>query len=300
MRPIVPDPELSTGRAVTKHMTEMKTRFVGNCPVCERDQRLKDNRMVHHGYQRPGDGCIYGDCPGVKYLAYELSTEGCEYYKKMVQSQKAAVEAHLASLEAGEVKTLHKETYDGSSRFPKLVPVQEGEAGFLSLLRSAINKAHGRISQCEFEIERMNKRIAAWTLKAVRTLEEAAEAARTAPEKLARKAERDAKRQARADKAAALKAKRDAWKAERQALITKYHDLFTKLHNGLESVQDRKNCANMHWRDMNKASRKKGYLSFYPRELGCDEALIALGLARTENRGSGDFTMYAYDNGLLP
>jgi hypothetical protein len=41
------------------------------CQICENRQCMtKDGRMVHHGYQRPGDGYIHGDCMGVGYLPF--------------------------------------------------------------------------------------------------------------------------------------------------------------------------------------------------------------------------------------
>ena len=29
--------------------SEMKTRYVGNCQICEADQKLRDGLLVHHG-----------------------------------------------------------------------------------------------------------------------------------------------------------------------------------------------------------------------------------------------------------
>ena len=53
---------------------ETVTRYVGNCQICERDQKLTvDMKMVHHGYLRPGDGEIHGDCPCVGAEPYEVS-----------------------------------------------------------------------------------------------------------------------------------------------------------------------------------------------------------------------------------
>lgn len=284
-------------------MTELKTRFVGNCPVCERDQRLRDGKMVHHGYLRPGDGFIHGDCPGVQFPAYELSTLGCEHYLKGKQEQRVSLLAFLGQLERGEIRTLHKEVYDGMSRFPKLVPVSADSqdpqelALFARLLKAKIGQTKGHITSCEFEITRMEKRIAAWTLKAVRTLEEAAaqEAARTAPEKAAKKAERDAKRAAKAKKAAELKAKRDGWEADKQAMIKKYSDLFKAFSTSVESKANTRASAVLAWKEMYKAMNKRSAYYFYPRALECDEALLSLGLAKMKD----NFCYYANEFGHL-
>jgi hypothetical protein len=54
----------------------------GTCPVCFRNIKLTDDqKMVHHGYERPGHGYIVGDCFTVKtYLPYELSAEGTKAF----------------------------------------------------------------------------------------------------------------------------------------------------------------------------------------------------------------------------
>lgn len=45
------------------------------CQVCERQQCV-DSRgvMVHHGYTRPGDGWIHGDCFGVGHKPYTATS----------------------------------------------------------------------------------------------------------------------------------------------------------------------------------------------------------------------------------
>lgn len=62
-------------------MPETSTRYVGWCPICGRDIKVRDNHLVHHGYQRPGIGHILGDCPGVGYPPYEISTRACDAYR---------------------------------------------------------------------------------------------------------------------------------------------------------------------------------------------------------------------------
>jgi len=44
----------------------------GTCQACFRLIALKGERMVHHGYERPGHGYIVGDCWGVGAKPYEL------------------------------------------------------------------------------------------------------------------------------------------------------------------------------------------------------------------------------------
>lgn len=74
--------------ARTPAAAETATRHVGNCQICEGDQKLLDSRMVHHGYRRPGDGVIHGDCPGVGEVPYEVSCD-------LIKSHKTGLEAML-------------------------------------------------------------------------------------------------------------------------------------------------------------------------------------------------------------
>lgn len=58
----------------------------GTCPCCFGDYvvttahlaryRHVTTKMVHHGYERPGDGYIHGDCHGVGFEPFEISCEG--------------------------------------------------------------------------------------------------------------------------------------------------------------------------------------------------------------------------------
>src|SRR5271157_5749029 len=86
------------------------TRYIGNCQICEGDQKLHDGLMVHHGYRRPGTGYIVGDCPGVGEVPYEVS---CELRK-----------AYLAALQSGRVKTVWGS--QGLRRVPQLVEYAVG------------------------------------------------------------------------------------------------------------------------------------------------------------------------------
>jgi hypothetical protein len=59
---------------------DTSTRFVGWCPVCQRDIKVRSGKLVHHGYERPGKGYIVGDCPGVGYEPYETGTGAADHY----------------------------------------------------------------------------------------------------------------------------------------------------------------------------------------------------------------------------
>ena len=48
---------------------------IGTCGICGEIQKLRNEKLVLHGYERPGYGWIEGACFGVGYKAWELSPE---------------------------------------------------------------------------------------------------------------------------------------------------------------------------------------------------------------------------------
>jgi hypothetical protein len=291
-------------------MADLKTRYVGTCPVCEKEFKLFGDgvkTLVHHGYQRPGDGFIVGDCFAVKYEPYEVSTKGCEDYRVAIINERGRLEDYLERLEGGKIRKLSFEKYRGYQMPPEIVSVSVDSedpaerAKFERVLKDTITQTRGRIHTCDHEVERMGRRIAAWVLKPIRTFEEsmAEQAERTKAEREARAAERQAKRDAKAKKRAEIDAKNKAREDERLTLIAKYKALFESLANGLESVHDRKLCARHHWVDMCKALNKKAYLHFYGHTLECDDALVTLDLAKRTEAHGRPWTVYANEIGVV-
>lgn len=84
---------------------EIATRYVGFCAACEGDFRLTDHAqdahqhgqrvrhgdlvLVHHGFKRPGEGEIRGDCMCVAQVPYEVSCEPLRPYLRSLNAQKA-------------------------------------------------------------------------------------------------------------------------------------------------------------------------------------------------------------------
>lgn len=69
-------------------MTKEKQRFEGHCQYCCNQQRLtSENKLVHHGFERPGDGMIHDDCNGVGELPIELDITLANNYLKELQDQ---------------------------------------------------------------------------------------------------------------------------------------------------------------------------------------------------------------------
>jgi len=294
---------------------DLRTRFVGTCPVCQKRHKLtakgdEKYELVHHGYQRPGHGSIVGDCFGVKYEPYELSTKGCEDYKAYAKRIEENLTGHLANLESGKIRTLSisktVRVSFGQSKIESITVSADSEdakerAEFARELESLIYRTKGEIKGWQFEQERMARLIADWKLQAIITWQEHLEQVKRERFEAgaARRAELAAKRAVREEKARILAEKKTRWEQEKTDLMAKYKGLFEKLATGVESLKDRQQCARSHWADMYKAKHKKGYLNFWERDLGCDEALVTLGLAKIDNTSGRPWTYYADHYGYL-
>jgi hypothetical protein len=98
----------------------MSETIVGTCIVCSREIAVtKPGRLrvpadqpvfqlVHHGYRRPGDGFIVGDCFAVKLPPHEQASHAAEKYKGAAIGWRIGAELHLEALRTGKVRVLHR------------------------------------------------------------------------------------------------------------------------------------------------------------------------------------------------
>lgn len=173
---------------------ELAQRWVGWCPVCERDIRLDPSmRLVHHGYERPGYGYIVGDCLGVGFPPYELSDESLRYYRNVVKADLSAAKKALQHAKSGEaVFTVNR--YIVAERGYRDVEVYPGDPDYRSAQQNAVRHHAYNVQSYEEELKRVNTLIKKWKKRPVRTFLEG----------------RAAKRQEQAQKAAVRAAKREA------------------------------------------------------------------------------------------
>jgi hypothetical protein len=146
-----------------KHSAEVRRepvgdQLLGNCPVCNADQVTHDGRMVLHGYQRPGDGYIRGECFGVNHLAYNLSSEGCEAFRVALVAEGKALIAHRRDLTAGKITRLQERRYRNEE--PKVL--KRGDKGFAKRLKEHIDRTTDQIEGTDREIALMQHKIDNW------------------------------------------------------------------------------------------------------------------------------------------
>lgn len=280
------------------------TRHVGNCQLCERDQKLTDGgHMVHHGYKRPGHGNIEGDCPGVGKLPYEVSCEAIKTYLDGLRNQLAFVRTRLGQFARGEVLEFSRLVWGRPGRHHNArMELQDYAVGvtdpfiFADGLRCLKGELQSSDSQLTHAIARCEVRIAHWTPKPVRTVEE--EARKAQADKDARKAEREAARAVRAAKAAATRAKADAREAARKATLDGFIQRLRDL-SAQPPSEGRDAAADKLYGEMTHKKNDWFYLS----QLHVPELFVAVGLGTysggpDQKNGWGDrFTNFHRTNG---
>lgn len=141
----------------------------GTCPVCEMNVKMRKGvqRLVHHGYERPGDGYIVGDCFGVGYAPWELSSHGkIDFLSGVVRPRLEHLTRTLARLDKAtcEKVTVVNTRSSFGYRKTEVTEIARGDADFEYNRRSqelAAQAEHGYFSGIA---DKMQAQIAAWKL----------------------------------------------------------------------------------------------------------------------------------------
>lgn len=103
-------PLVVKGRKPSETPVDSRTlENTGSCSCCQRNIKLKDLKIVDHGFQV--DEGRHGQCFGVGYYPIEISTEGLDALIKHFERRIEKAQAHLKQIENDEI-----ETYYGASR----------------------------------------------------------------------------------------------------------------------------------------------------------------------------------------
>lgn len=285
----------------------MTLRLVGTCPVCERQQKVTpQHRMVHHGYRRPGIGSIIGDCFGVGYPAYEISSEGCSAYRERLAEWRASAERALARYRSrpetvatepnfrGQVHTFRRDSSDREERHR-----------YETTLRNMTSGAEYTIREIDSSDRRMVELIERWAPAPLVEIDEEGLTPVKRQERDARKTERDAKRAERSQKQAATRAKQIERQARKATTLLFFFNEFERLA-ALPPSRARDDYA----RDLMFEANKTKHKVDYPYDLHAmrfeipgpwqqlharaQKTLVALGLARPWEHGNGVEVLQVY------
>jgi len=142
----------------------------GVCPVCMKRQKLTfDSKMVDHGYTVPqGWGGRNGHCLGFKHQPYELSNEGCIFFKGILVRQREGNLEYIQKLEAREIPefTRTRQMYVGPGRYkPEVEITKKGDPKYEDMVKMEIEKTKTENSHLTSDIKSTDKLIADWKLQ---------------------------------------------------------------------------------------------------------------------------------------
>ncbi len=156
-----------------------KNEFEGTCQACFHSQVLTGSKqtLVLHGYQRPGDGFLRGDCEGHGHLPYELSSNLTSDLLARADKRLVSEKTRLESLVANKVDSLVIEvpnpeySYYVSARMSvpktKFITIGRDYTGtdnrnFEHHRKVAIVRAEADIKSTEYTIKFYGQKVADW------------------------------------------------------------------------------------------------------------------------------------------
>lgn len=268
--------------------------ILGTCGVCEREIAVQDGKLVHHGYRRPGDGQIHGDCFAVGYEPYERSTEASVAYQKMVAASIPGMQARLSRLLDGKVASFKEFDHWKRQVVYYAVGVTELYA-WVQQVQAKIHEVEGRIRMAEFEVARMDKLVAAFELRPLGSESRAGEKVRK--EKEARAAERAAKKAVRDEKTRKLAEKKAAVASKTKDVEVRFLAELERLVDTADATDERASyklrcaaeelCARF-TRECKKAPRVS--ISLYDLERA--DLFVRAGLATRDREGYVSYRVY--------
>ena len=184
-----------------KPSQDLVDRYAGTCQSCMRLQKLHAGELVHHGYQRPGLGYIVGDCRGSGLRPYERTCEdikgwlvgvvdAIEKTTSRIERIERQQESHRAYRVLPAARRLHYAMQDAAWQlsipldrrgkilehetdvFSPGATVAQRIEEFERLNALALRKAQAWLGQLIGEADELERRIEAWTLRPVITVQE--------------------------------------------------------------------------------------------------------------------------------
>lgn len=132
----------------------------GTCPACFINHKLTPaGGMWLHGYERPGDGMIRGECFGRDFPPYELSPFGTARALLATERGLRDLARSLAQARQGKVEKLFDKNDGPHGRM-----VQRGEERFAALLRAHLLNLESSIRYQRREVAELVVKVKDWKL----------------------------------------------------------------------------------------------------------------------------------------
>lgn len=154
-----------------KKIVDRNIDNTGTCPVCFGNFKLTPKSkegterdlpgMILHGYKRPGQGYIIGNCFGQDWPPFELSCAGTKAWREVLLRMEKGQEASVARLKSGEVEEVG-DPYDPRKTVKKNeVSAFEWERA----LKSVLEKAQTKLTLIQMDLKKMTKAISSWEVQ---------------------------------------------------------------------------------------------------------------------------------------
>jgi hypothetical protein len=128
---------------------------VKTCPCCFRAIAVGSGLMVHHGYKRPGNGEIVGNCPGIRFKPLEISPDGLHYMLEGHKATKQYCEERLAKKD--EIKAFTEVNWKKQE-----IQIKRGDPQFDQSMKNFVFSMERDIRYAIRDIEMFEQRIANW------------------------------------------------------------------------------------------------------------------------------------------
>jgi hypothetical protein len=136
---------------------ENPNKIVRTCPCCFKAFAVQGNRMVHHGYQRPGYGQQTSSCVGIRYKPLERSNEGLVALRNGCQRE----------LEKLQKKWDRRESLTSLTTVRRKVEttINKGDPGWASAYNSFVWNLEQSVRRTSNEIKQYDDLLASWVQK---------------------------------------------------------------------------------------------------------------------------------------
>ncbi len=133
-------------------------KVVQTCPCCFRQIAVQGEKMVHHGYRRPGSGWQTASCAGIQFQPLEVSTEGLVW---LIGELTRRLDSKVAIFEARDSLTVLKVKTRGKK--DEWTAVKKGDPAWAREFRVFVAQTEVEIGCGRRELLQLDGVLLKWT-----------------------------------------------------------------------------------------------------------------------------------------
>ncbi|MDI6977217.1 hypothetical protein [Serratia sp. Se-RSBMAAmG] len=149
------------GRVIKEPAPVNPNQIRKTCGCCFRNIAISDDKtMVHHGFQRPGNGYQTSSCPGINFKYFEISDDGPRYMVKAIKESLISESEALKNLKSAKsfnIITSNRFTFENT-----LSTLKEGDDGFDRYKESEVRKQEHLIMRLKRDLAFFEKKLKEW------------------------------------------------------------------------------------------------------------------------------------------